>query len=203
MGTWAELLNSIQEEINRDDLGGVIPAFATERIHYAQRDFYYSSPVTRFMACVPGQNFYPIPTDMMSVAVMRLDNSGNWQLLHKTEYEHIFLADATIPPTRSVPSSWAPYDSGFRLYQTPDTAYALELTGTGRIPAPTADDDVNFWTDDAAEYIRCATIAQLYLRRIKDFEQFKAYSVAAEEFRIGLVRETIGKVCHSVLQSWW
>lgn len=208
MPNFLDLKNDIIEDLNRgsdaaDQAVAAVPAFVTNAILRAQREFYYATPVTVFLSTVENQSMYPVPDTLIAIQIMRLQNANTWQSMTKIDYTSILAIDTNIPASTSIPTLWAPFDRQFRLFQAPDKAYPLELTGLGRIPVPSSDAQHNFWTDDARFYIRFMTVADIYLARIKDQPTFQAYAVMADNARLALVRETYEKVTFGqVFVNW-
>lgn len=201
--TWGDLLQSIVTGLNRDDLTDEIHATAREIVRNLQRTFFYVTPVTTTFPTVPGQVLYLIPESIVSVTHLRLDYANTWLWLNEVEYKRLLFADVNIPSTRSPPWMWAPYDSYVRLFPAPDRVYTVEITGDGKVPIPATDDTSNFWTGPAAALVKYETMAQLFLTRIRSDENYRRCKMAAEEHRIGLLRETTAKTCEGVMSGHW
>lgn len=206
-------------DLNRDDVSDIVADAAITVITNLQRSFFYATPITESIVTVPGQVFYPVPTNLVSIQFIRLLNpptfhydtdgvtpiadSGTWQMMVKTDYERLLLMDTTVPTPLSIPSVYAPYDAQIRIFQAPDKAYPLELTGNSKIPLPASDDDSNFWTENAAALTRYSICALVYQTRIKDAAQFQSFTLAAERERITLMSETWAKSTMGYIAAWW
>ncbi len=189
-----------------DDLADVVADYITGRIAYYQRYFIYATPQTQFINTVVGQVMYVLPISIIGVKFVRLNYQSVWQFLVPEPYERLLHADVNIPPTQSVPTSWAPYDAMIRLFPAPDRVYQLELTADGRVPAPVDDSDSNFWTIEeggAASMIRYATTGQIRLLRLRDLQGAQADMEMAENERLALCRETTEKVSTGQVQVRW
>lgn len=216
--TYGDLKAAIVFTCNRDDLTDVIDDAVAVTITRLQRDFFYSTPKTEYIYTVPGQVFYDVPADLVSIQYMRLLNppnfhldgtgafvadNGNWQTMIKCEYDRLLLMDTTVPVPLSIPSIYAPYDNQIRIFQAPDKVYPLELTGNGKIAIPADDTVSNFWTEAAGSLVRYATAALIYLTRIKQPELYQSYQLQADKERISLIRETWAKSTMSQISAWW
>lgn len=190
MSTYGDLKQNVYNSLNRDDLVDAAIVAVEDAIKHHQRNFFYETPQTDQMSTVIGQGQYDIPDDMVSVQWIRLDQSGVWHFLRMVEYREILIADTLVIPVQSVPSMWASFDNGFRLYNVPDKIYTLELTGNGFIPIPTDDADENFWTNDAEQLIRYTALAKLYRIRIGNYDRAAMLDSEAEKFRKQLWKQT-------------
>lgn len=205
-----DLKEVIIVDLNRDDLTDVVNDHINSVIRQYQRDFYYPNPVSRTeyadgtdIETVAGQSLYDVPSDMISVEFVRLLNINVWHYLPRTDYLDLLRVDVNVPSTRSIPTSWASFDSQIKLWATPDRVYPLELTGRSRIPIPATDDTENFWTTDARDLIRFAVEAQIYMGRIKDDANAMRCAQLAEAHRMSLVRETVAKVSRNMVKAHW
>lgn len=203
--TWGDLVQSTITFSNRDDVSDIIIVLLREAIARAQRDWFYPAEQTVTFPTVVGQVNYPLPETLVSVTWLRMNYANTWMWLPEVLYETILHIDVNIPSTQSVPSMFARFDSLIRLYPAPDQIYDLEATGNGRIPIPADDATSNFWTieNQGAPYIRYSALAQLYRTRIRDDANYQRMAMAAEEYRIALVRETVDKSSEKRVQSAW
>lgn len=201
--TFGDLKQAINNDLNRDDLVDVVADYVEAVIQKYQKSFFYETDQTDTMPTVVGTAYYELPGDMIAVDRIRLDQSGVWQRVSKVDYKELLEMDTLVNPTLTVPSLWAPYDKGFRLFNVPDKIYTLELTGSGRIPVPDLDTDSNFWTQDAADMIRCATLARIYRVRIKNYEAARECQAEAEDYRLALKQETFHRSATRVIAAHW
>ena len=205
MATYGELKAQVVADLDRDDLTDYAISMINDRISHYQKDFYYDTPVTDTSVFTNTTDvFYKIPDAVLNVDFVRLNYSSVWQWLPEVQYEMLLHADVNIPSTPAVPTCWARFGELIRLgVGRPDNVYQLELTGDGRILAPSADADSNFWTNAAFSLIRYATLAQIYLIRIKDPDSYDRCAAAADSSRRQLLRETIAKSVKSQFQPNW
>jgi len=201
--TFDELKQVIINDLNRDDLTDVVADYVEDAIRHWQRTFFFKTDVVESLDTVPGQVFYDIPDTMMGITYMRLDLSGVWQWMSKVEYRSLLGLDNLVNPVRSVPNLWAPFDNKFRIFTAPDQIYQLELTGNGKIAIPTTGDSTNFWTEDGAPLIRRTTLAEIYRRRVKDFEKAAECDRDAQSYLMQLRKETINKSTMRQFSPWW
>lgn len=154
MRTWGELLFSIEQDLNRGELTDIIRDFALGRVAFWQRHFFFASPLTLVIPCVPFNpvlnnatqaRFYDIPRTFLDVERIRIANpvptlaapQTEWyDLIEVEDYDDLLDMDSSDPPSPSLPYIWSPFGSQFRIYSVPDQAYPLELTGTGKVLSP-------------------------------------------------------------------
>jgi hypothetical protein len=55
-----------------------------------------------------------------------------------------------------------------RLHPVPDAVYTLRLSGLFKLPALSADDDQNAWTNDAEDLIRYRAKSIFYSQYLRD-----------------------------------
>jgi len=201
--TYGDLVQVIATDVNREDLTDEIIDYTQSLIRKYQRDFFYNSPTQEIVTLTAGTNTYPLPDDLVNIDYMRLDYANVWQWMPEVTFERILHMDVDIPSVRSVPSCYAIFDSKFRIYQTPDQDYDVEITGNGKIPIPADSDTSNFWTTQASDLIRFATEAQLYAVRIKDDASAQRCLIAAEQHRLSLMRETQERATMRLIRAWW
>lgn len=211
--TFADLKQSIITELNRDDLDDVVNDFVAERIRHYQRLFFYAAQVVGYVNTAVGTAIYAsqatqegdsVATEFVRIDFIRLNYQSVWQWISgPVPYETLLHADVNIPSVPSVPTSWAKRDGIFRLFPVPDAIYQLELTGLGKIPIPDNDDASNFWTEDAADLIRTSTVAQIYLRRVKNAQAYQAANTATEDAFDSLTLESVMKGTRGIIEMHW
>jgi hypothetical protein len=200
---YSDLRQLIAQDLNRDDLSDIIDDYVKGRIEFYQKDFLYVSPMTEQISTVAGQALYALPVEFVGLDRVRLAYGQVWRNLMEAEYNDLLAWDVNIPPVRTIPMRWAPFGTKIRLWPVPNDSYQLELTGQGKVPAPTADTDTNFWTEAAATLIRYATTAQVRLLRLRDTDGFQTDMIAAERERLKLVQETTAKESNDIISAWW
>lgn len=211
MATYQDLKQAVLTTLNRPILTDFALREIETSIRRYQRDFFHPTPITTSVdsagddiVTVAGTALYTIPDNLVTVTFIRLAYGSTWRPLRgPILYESILRWDVNIPSTQSVPNCWARFDQQYRLYPVPDDEYVLELTGTERIPVPADDETENFWTEDARDLIKCATLAELYLGTIKDDAAAQRFKALEEQHRISLVREAMAKTLTGQVQAHW
>lgn len=199
--SYGDLRQGVLLDLNRSDLIDYASDALEDTIRFLQRSFFYATDQTDTLYTSDdgtaggalGGVSYDLPADMVSLTYLRLNNAGNWEWMTKIDYEQILRYDTTIPPTKSTPTVWAPFDLGFRIYSTPDIVYQMELTGNGLIPIPDDDATVNFWTTEARAYVRYLTVSRVHRLRTKNNDAAAACEQLAEEERRSLMRVTVDR----------
>lgn len=158
---------------------------------------YTGVTATSFTGCTGGQtpsgpnslvgsSVNPLPTTLQNEIASGTTvqtGGGVWIPLWPKRYEWILEEDVLSPPVAAIPSWYAQFGLQLRIYPTPSMAWPLEITGNSMPPAPNADTDDNFWTEDAAQFIInsvCAEICDDYLHedstkfRINEQREYKA-----------------------------
>lgn len=202
--TWADLKADIARDLRRDDLTDEIIDYAIGVIEVYQADFFYGTPAVDYTSCVPGQSIYAIPNDIVSIDRIRLLNGGTWEdIIGPVPFARIQSLDTNVPPDRSIPDLWAPFGGQFRVYSTPDQAYPLEVTGDGKIAAPSEETEQNFWTTDAFDLVKFATMASLCENILNEPQRAESLRSSAARKWLALSRTTNARTSTGVIASWW
>ena len=171
--TYADLQNSIQQDLrNRTDLNAVVLAEVPHRIGYFQTFPFTPQEATDVsITTVIGTATYALPSTIIEVTGVWFNYSGNqWLVVEKRPIEYINTIDCVIPPTTSIPGVYALYGQQIRLYPYPSTANILKITCTQKVAAPVAGSDTNFWTNDAFDLIRHATVERIAKNYLHDYD---------------------------------
>lgn len=180
---YGDLKQSISTRLNRPDLltpippstQAIIPTLVQDRILFLQKKLYSPSEQLDYsITCIPHQGIYNLQTsvypslnNVQTIFYVRLLYGSVWRPLTRVDwYTDLLDSDVLQPAFVSLPSYWATYGQTLRLYPQPDNPYPLELTCSTAPPAPVADTDTNFWTDQGQTAVIesvCADICRLVL----------------------------------------
>ena len=202
--TYAQLLAGIVADLRRPGLDSIISDYCQSVIEDFQREYMYESPTTDLsLTLIPNQPTYPVPSYIVGIERIRLLRSDTWNDVDERRYDDILNEDTQSPPIISQPYHWARYGRVFRFYPTPDDEYPVEITGTGKIPAPAVSADVNWWTEDARMYVRHETVHRIRDNVLRDPEGARSAERLALVARDGLLSEGIAKECTGRLAPNW
>jgi hypothetical protein len=204
--TLLRMVNQIADELDRPDLLGPIRNAIRGAIGFWQRQrFSFNDGVLSF-ATVPGQAGYggaylagqPI---MLAIdSAILLDDGGNvWPLACVPLADLEWISDQD---QRSVPTCYAKFSEGYRLYPVPDRIYTVRLTGHVQLGAPATDADSNAWTDEAYDLIAAYAKRYLALHRLKDTSLKAAMDVAVQEASASLKGITTRRTTTGVVRSY-
>lgn len=183
----------IENDLARDDMANIIPREIELRVEHYQNEFFYPGPQTITvddagapLTTFPNVLFYQIPFTLLTLSCVRMTYGGSWVELYRESIETLLQMDVNIPEVLSPPTNYAVQANRVRLYPCPGDIYPLEFTGQGRIPAPVDDEDINFWTYEAALLIRHSVTAEIRRSKIGDLERAAISEAAAERERLRL-----------------
>lgn len=159
--TWTDLINSVSQRLNRDDLSyEFVNDMLTQQITMYGPQIFAPSEQTVIVNTQAGQYFVPLPAGFQRLTYCRVLYNGVWIPVDIIpSYTDILAVDPLQPPFVSLPVSWCRvYGTNLRLFPTPDNVYPVELTIFGTVLGPVDDNDTtNFWLNDGNIFLRAAT----------------------------------------------
>jgi len=173
--TYAQMAAAVGQRLgNRSDLDTVARSFIQDRINYYSKNFFYSAQfIDTDHVCTIGSPWVDLPAGWSDIANIRILQSASIYIpLVRVAYNVILYSDVLVPPFRNLPSQWCTFNDpstgnrAIRLFPTPNLAYPLEFTMDKPPDPPSADTDINWWTQDAQTLIieaACEDISALYL----------------------------------------
>lgn len=204
--TLLRMVNQIVDELDRPDLIGAVRHSIRAAIGFWQRErFSFNDGALSFLT-VPGQAGYggtylagqPIMLTIDSAIL--LDDGGNvWSLACVPLADLEAISDQA---QRSVPTCYAKFSEGYRLYPVPDRIYTVRLTGHVQLGAPATDADSNAWTDEAYDLIASYAKRYLALHRLKDSSLKAAMDVAVQEASVSLKGLTTRRTGTGIVRSY-
>lgn len=151
MADYAALKTRIIAEMNRDDLSdesaALLDAHVVDAVEeYASRAFWFNT-IIKTINTITDNTEVALPVTIRTVD--RLAGPyGDLTGVRVEDYpDYGSLASSGSPATYSY------MDGTLRLDPVPDDVYTLTVYGVRQIDAPTADDDDNVWTNEAARLI--------------------------------------------------
>lgn len=156
--TWGDLKNRIVQDLgNRFYLLPQADQYARGRIEFYTKELFYPSAQTSYFTTQPGIAQYPF-WPAQQIEKVRLLLNAAWIPIDFTPWRNIIDDDTISPPVQTIPAEYSLRNNTIRFFPVPAGAWVIELTLGTKIPAPLSDNDVNFWTQDAAELIIAATV---------------------------------------------
>ncbi|MBL9034639.1 MAG: hypothetical protein JNN33_07750 [Rhodospirillaceae bacterium] len=173
MASYLDMVNRIADESLRADMVNQIKLCIQEAIaHHEVERFWFNQFRDRTFDTVAGREFYDgtdldeIP-DVLELDTVTIAIGGARRLLSRAAYAEIEAANADMN-ARGQPTSYAYWGRMLRLYPVPDAVYTLRLSGLFKLPALSADDDQNAWTNDAEDLIRYRAKSIFYSQYLRD-----------------------------------
>lgn len=127
--------------------------------HYQSHRFYFNENQVVTFNTVVGQDFYSfgdggdITTDLYRIDLAEVTDGGqDYSLTSKPYTDLLKWQDSSS--TNNRPYCYAYVNQGLLLYNKPDAAYAVTLSGHIKLAAPSGDNE-NDWTNEAFELLRC------------------------------------------------
>jgi hypothetical protein len=171
MTTQAAMIDEIQSDTERtssDDetairnkIGAAIRAYQKRRFWFNEsRDVTFST-----VASTVSYGFSTIGTEFYRLDGVFLTYDGEVLELDRADYTALEAADTQ----QGVPSHYAYVNRALRLWQAPDDAYSVRLTGHIKLAAPASDAEAdNAWMTEAYDLIMAHAKAELYAHRWED-----------------------------------
>lgn len=204
--TLLRMINQIADELDRPDLIGPIRNAIRGAIGFWQRQrFAFNDGVLTFATIVGqagygGQLLAGLPIMLAIDSAILLDGNGNiWPL------KRLPLADLEVisnPMQQSVPTCYAPFSEGYRLFPVPDQIYTVRFAGHVQLGAPATDADTSPWTDEAYDLIAAYAKRSLALNRLKDDGLKARMDVAVQEAAASLKGLTARRTGTGLVRSY-
>jgi hypothetical protein len=103
-----------------------------------------------------------------------------------------------------MPGIYAIYQEQIRLYPYPNTANILKINCTQKVAAPSAGSDSNFWTTDAFDLIRHATVERMAASYLHDDNLARQAQAGKEEELANLLtRAALLRTMGQVKPRWY
>ncbi|MFB0490192.1 hypothetical protein ABIE45_002778 [Methylobacterium sp. OAE515] len=204
--TLLRMVNQIVDELDRPDLEGPVRNAIRHAIGFWQRErFAFNDGILEFQT-VPGKAGYG-GADLAGQNVMLaidsavlLDDDGNsWVLRNVPIADLEAVSDQTQP---GLPTFYAKFSEGYRLFPVPDQVYTVRFTGHVRLGAPATDADTNAWVDEAYDLIAAYAKRYLALHRLKDASLKQAMDTAVQEASTSLKGLATTMASTGVVQSY-
>lgn len=162
-GLASPIINAIQSAIAK-----------WEREPFYFNDFRQEPVANSPFQLVGGQEFYgaadyaPLATLARITSIRILEANVNRYTLKERDVNYLNEVSVSTT-TRALPTDYCYDTEQLRIYPIPDIAYAVGMTGTLRFVTLAAAGDMNAWTSDAFDLIRCE--AKLILARETLFDK--------------------------------
>ena len=180
MSDYATLVNRVLDDIDRQGslTSQAQSAIQTAIDHYEGTRFYFNQERATAQT-VNGQEFFPLPTDVLDIDVLSITVNGYTYKLDRRTYETLEDWFVQANTYLGYPSDYAIYNQQIRLYPVPNAdGYTLTLSYAKRLDTLENDADENEWTGVAEELIRSRADADISFRILQDEKRavgFKAF----------------------------
>lgn len=180
MSDYSTLVNRVLDDIDRQGslTSQAQSAIQTAIDHYEGTRFYFNQERATAQT-VNGQEFFPLPTDVLDIDVLSITVNGYTYKLDRRTYETLEDWFVQANTYLGYPSDYAIYNQQIRLYPVPNAdGYTLTLSYAKRLDTLENDADENEWTGVAEELIRSRADADISFRILQDEKRavgFKAF----------------------------
>jgi hypothetical protein len=184
-GTQQDMLNRIQDEMQRTDLDDQTILAQTQAIAYFQNDAFYLSDNFSTATLVASQQVYTLPSDFAWERDAYITQNGDRYEVRKVSFEFLTAENSAISsPTLGSPIDYALFNNSYYLFPIPDgnNVYTFSFSYVSMIPAPaTLSTTGNFWMTTAEPVIRNWTKYLLYNEVLQQPDLAKQFQDRAME----------------------
>ena len=186
-GLYIDLLNRIQDEMQRTDLDDQTNLAAQQAMAYFQMDAFYLSDKFSSQTLTPGTQVYSLPSDYAWSRDDYLNQGGTRYELRKVSFEFLIAEDSAVSsPTQGTPIDIALFNNQIYFFPRPDQAYTWYSSYVSLIPAQVNPTDTGFWTTTAEPVIRNWTKYLLYNEVLQQPDLAKQFADRAMEEHLKL-----------------
>ncbi len=186
MSTFIEMVNKIEDDLDRTDLTTQVKREINRAIRkYSQTRFWFNEDSSTFSTVVDQQSYSSadgVATDIKKIIYMRLTQSAtNYYEIDPTDINNILKWNANDNP--GLPGVYAWFDEKIFLYPNPDQVYTVTYYYQKDYVDLSADGDTNDWTtnSEAEQLIEAETKYQLYKDIILDQGQAQTCKLSVRE----------------------
>jgi hypothetical protein len=196
MATYGDMKTRIASEMHREDISTQIAEAILSAVEFYSASRFAGNEARGTITTIAGTKFYgtdtaspgTLPSDIAEIDQISLTVSGRTYALDRQPHSLIESIDSVS--LQATPRDWAWYAGQLRLYPTPNDAYTVTLSYQQILTALSADNDSNFWTNDAEQLIRCRAKRMLCMHVTGDQETANAMFVAEREALSQLKKKT-------------
>lgn len=187
-GLYIDMLNRIQDEMQRTDLDDQTNLAAQQAIAYFQMDAFYLSDKFTNQTLVANQQVYTLPADYAWSREDYVTQNGQRYELRKVSFEYLIAEDTnTTSFTTGSPVDYAIFNNQIYFFPRPDNnVYVWYSSYVSLIAAQVNPTDTGFWTTTAEPIIRNWTKYLLYNEVLQQPDLAKQFADRAMEEHLKL-----------------
>lgn len=126
LSTYSELLSTVANYLNRDDLTSLIPTFITLTENRLNRELRVRANMVRAITTTTaGQAFYDFPSDMIELRNITYDNNSQSHALRYLSPESVSREYGTV--VSGQPRAYTNLGNDLKLVPSPDAAYSISI----------------------------------------------------------------------------
>ena len=126
LSTYSELLSTVANYLNRDDLTTLIPTFITLTENRLNRELRVRANMVRATTTTTaGQAFYDLPTDLIELRNITYDNNSQSHALRYLSPESVSREYGTV--LSGQPRAYTNLGNDLKLVPSPDAAYSISI----------------------------------------------------------------------------
>ncbi len=126
LSTYSELLSTVANYLNRDDLTSLIPTFITLTENRLNRELRVRANMVRAITTTTaGQAFYDFPSDLIELRNITYDNNSQSHALRYLSPESVSREYGTV--VSGQPRAYTNLGNDLKLVPSPDAAYSISI----------------------------------------------------------------------------
>ena len=126
LSTYSELLSTVANYLNRDDLTTLIPTFITLTENRLNRELRVRANMVRAITTTTaGQAFYDFPSDLIELRNITYDNNSQSHALRYLSPESVSREYGTV--VSGQPRAYTNLGNDLKLVPSPDAAYSISI----------------------------------------------------------------------------
>ena len=126
LSSYSELLSTVANYLNRDDLTALIPTFITLTENRLNRELRVRANMVRATTTTTsGQGFYDLPSDLIELRNITYDNNSQSHALRYLSPESVSREYGTI--VSGQPRAYTNLGNDLKLTPAPDAAYTISI----------------------------------------------------------------------------
>lgn len=154
--TYGDLKAAIADDLERNDLTGVIDRYAQEAIEYWQTLYYIETEAVaqNYAQTQSGVPTVTLPPNFEAMSTLQVEVANDIYPLNRRDFDYMQREWYNQDPLYTGPPvDYAIYLGTIYLGPCPDQAYNITATYDQLIPVPATDNVSNFWTVDGFSLI--------------------------------------------------
>lgn len=174
MTTILDMIDEIEEDLERSDTAAIRVKIAGAIRHYQKTRFWFNETRSVTFNTVAAQADYTfngdIAAEFYTIDAALITQGTNIIDMARGDYRALeILLNGNA--ANALPTTFAYFGKGARIYPQPDQIYSVRITGHEKIAGPITDvESDNVWMNEGYDLIMARAKAVLYAKRYRDVE---------------------------------